>query len=193
MIKVGITGGIGSGKTTVCRLFELLGVPVYYSDLEARNITNHNPKVVQEITKVFGSQSYQNGIMNRPYISSIVFNDKEKLALLNSIVHPAVADHFQQWISLQQDKDYILKEAAILFESGAYESVDKVITVTAPQELRVKRVMKRDGFSADDILQRMKNQWDEEEKIKRSDEVIVADDVHLVIPQVITIHQKYKK
>ncbi len=193
MIKIGITGGIGSGKSTVCKLFQLLGVPVYNSDYEARLITDTHPQVVQKIKETFGEESYVDGKLNRPYISSIVFNNKEELAKLNGIVHPAVAAHFQQWLQEHSAYPYVLKEAAILFESGAYKAVDKVITVSAPRDLRIKRVVQRDGFDVEEIKKRMNNQWSEEEKIKLSDEVIIADDVQLVIPQVVDIHRRYLK
>ncbi|WP_075601782.1 dephospho-CoA kinase [Saccharicrinis aurantiacus] len=192
MLKVGITGGIGSGKTTVCRIFESLGIPVYYSDLEARNLIDKDYTIISQIKTLFGANSYADGKLNRPFISNIVFKDKQKLDQLNKVTHPAVALHFKKWYQ-QQTAPYILKEAAILFESGAYKTVDKIITVTAPIEIRVKRVIERDGISKEEILDRINNQMNDAEKIARADEVIYADDTHLVIPQILEIDKRLRK
>lgn len=189
MLKVGITGGIGSGKTTICKVFETLGVPVYYADWEAKQLLDNNSHVKEKVLTAFGKDLLnEKGCIERPKLASIVFNNKEKLAMLNSIVHPAVAEHFENWINEHQVFPYILKEAAIMFESGASKNMDKVITVVAPVDLRIYRTMKRDHVSEEQVLQRINNQMSDEEKIKRSDFVIYNDEDKMVIPQVLSIN-----
>ena len=189
MLKVGITGGIGSGKSTVCKIFELLSVPVYYADDEAKKILSNNLSVKQQIVETFGSELLNTeGIIERPKLADIVFNDEIKLKKLNSIVHPAVAKHFGEWLDKHNNSPYILKEAAILFESGAHTQVDKIISVVAPEGIRISRTIKRDNITKDLVLQRINNQISDEEKIKRSNFVIHNDEQQLVIPQIITIH-----
>lgn len=190
MLKIGITGGIGSGKTTVAKVFEQLGIPVYHADFWAKEILNTDPLVKQRITELFGSEVYgADGKADRKKIADIVFNDKEKLNELNSVIHPAVRMHGEQWLKQFADKPYILKEAAILFESGGNKDMDKVIMVSAPKEVRIERVMKRDKVTREEVEARMANQWPDEEKIKRSDFVVVNDGKLLVIPQVLQIHE----
>lgn len=194
MLKVGITGGIGSGKTLICKVFAHLGVPQYSSDTEARNIVNRNAHVKESIKTVFGKDVYdQDGNLDRKKIAGFVFNDKEKLEKLNSIVHPEVQTHFQNWLSLHKEQKYVLKEAAILIESGAYKELDFIITVVSPLELKIKRIMKRDGISREAILKVMENQMSDSEKIKLSDFVIVNDEKKLVIPQILKIHHQLTK
>jgi dephospho-CoA kinase len=193
MIKVGITGGIGSGKTTVCKLFELLGIAVYYSDDEAKKILDYDSTVKSEMLTLFGPTILNEfEQIDRKKIASIVFSDTTKLALLNSIVHPAVASHFEDW-SKKQSSQYILKEAAILFESGANKQVDKTIVVTAPLQLKLSRVMARDKTSETEVLKRMANQLPDEEKIKLSDFVIQNNEENLLIPQVLLVHDQLRK
>ena len=188
MINVGITGGIGSGKSTVCKIFETLKIPVYYADWHARILSNTHPDVVSGVTKLLGDSIYQSGKMDRKKVGEIVFNDKEKLNALNQIIHPVVAEHFEEWKEKHSDYPYILKEAAILFESGAYKQVDQIITVVAPVDLRIDRVVKRDGISREDVLSRINNQMKDEDKVKQSDYVIYCNDIDLVITQVLKIH-----
>ena len=190
MINVGITGGIGSGKSTVCKIFETLGVPVYYSDFEARKLSDSHPDIVSGVKELFGENIYIDGKMDRKSVGEVVFKDKAKLEALNQIIHPAVANHFENWKIAHQHYPYILKEAAILFESGAYKQVDKIVTVSAPKELRIKRVVRRDNLKREDVLTRINNQMDDEEKIKQSDYVIYCNDIELVIPQVVRIHEE---
>ncbi len=190
MINVGITGGIGSGKSTVCKIFETLKVPVYYSDFEARVLSDSHPEIVLGVKKMFGEDIYVEGKMDRKRVGEIVFNNRSKLEALNQIIHPVVADHFENWKNNHKHYPYILKEAAILFESGAFKQVDKIITVTAPVDLRIDRVVKRDGLSKDDVQTRINNQMDDEAKISQSDFVIYCNDIELVIPQVVEIHEK---
>ena len=190
MIKVGITGGIGSGKTMVCKVFELLGISVYYSDEESKKLLDNDIKVKDQIIKTFGNTIINEvGNIDRKKLSAAVFGDKEKLTLLNSIVHPAVANHFEGWAKMHSDDKYILKEAAILFESGANKLVDKVITVTAPHLLKIQRAIHRDNITEEQVVVRMKNQWSDEEKIKLSQFVIYNDEENLIIPQIIKVHE----
>ncbi len=189
MIKVGITGGIGSGKTIICKVFELLDAPVYYSDEEAKNLLT-DPAVYQLIVNTFGNVILnESGSIDRKKMAGIVFNDKEKLTKLNNIIHPAVAKHFEQWVKKHSASPYILKEAAILFESGANKQVDQVITVTAPSEIKIARVMQRDNISREQVEERIKHQMSDEEKIKLSQYLIVNDEKEMLIPQVLEIHQ----
>jgi dephospho-CoA kinase len=191
MIQVGITGGIGSGKTTVCKVFELLGIPVYYADDEAKHILDFNSNVKTSIVSFFGKEVLNtDGTMDRKKLASFVFNNKEKLEKLNSIVHPAVVGHFEDWVKQYSSRSYILKEAAILFESNANKSIDKVITVTAPVELKINRAMTRDKITKEQVEQRINNQMSDEEKIKRSQFVIYNDEQQLLIPQILAIHSQ---
>ncbi len=191
MLKVGITGGIGSGKTTVCKIFELLDVPTYYADTEAKKLLNFNTEIKQSVVKEFGTGILnKEGFIDRPMLASLVFNNKEKLQLLNNIIHPAVAADFENWQKTHFSKKYILKEAAILFESGAHKQVDKIISVTAPLELKISRTMKRDNISEELVKQRMENQLSDEEKIKLSDYIIHNDEQKLIIPQILEIHEQ---
>lgn len=191
MKKIGITGGIGSGKTTVARVFEQLGIPVYHADYWAKEIMNTDLLVIERLKELFGKNIYDSaGKANRKRIAEIVFADKNKLNELNSAIHPAVWLHGENWLKQHADKPYILKEAAILFESGGNKGVDKVIMVSAPLEKRIERVMKRDNVTRQEVEARMANQWDDEKKIALSDFVIVNDDKQLVIPQVQEIHRQ---
>ena len=193
MIRVGITGGIGSGKSTVCSVFELLGVPVYYADAEAKLILNENEEVKANVIAAFGVEILNTfGAIDRKKLAKISFSDKAKLELLNKIIHPAVGKHFEDWCGKHKNEKYILKEAAILFESGAFKHVEKIIAVTAPLELKRLRVMLRDGISEEEFEKRRVNQWADEEKVKRSDFVVRNDEMDLVIPQVIDIDRVLK-
>ena len=189
MKKIGITGGMGSGKTTACRVFELLGIPVYYSDEESKKILSSDKIVRVELLQLFGNDILDaDDKIDRKKLATLVFNNKLALDQLNAVLHPAVGKHFEKWLLIQQ-APYIIKEAAILFESGAYKQVEKVITVTAPLELRIKRILKRDNTSREEILQRIERQMSDEEKIERSDIVLVNDEEVLLIPQILKVHQ----
>ena len=191
MIKIGITGGIGSGKTTVCKIFELLGVPVYYADEASRELLENDKEIKNKIVAVFGEEVLDDaGGIVRKKVANLVFENEAQLQKLNAIIHPAVGFHFEDWLKQHITAPYILKEAAILFESGAYKQMDKVISISAPSELRIDRVVKRDGVSKEEVEFRIKNQLTEEERIKRSQFVIVNDEEQLLIPQVIKIHQE---
>ena len=190
MKVIGITGGIGSGKTTCCQVFEELGVPVYYADLRAKLLMVENP-LRGKIVQAFGDKAYSGTLLNRTYLSEQVFNLKEKLSVLNGLVHPAVTDDFEEWLEENKTADYVLKEAAILFETGTDEHVDITVVVIAPQELRLERVMQRDGTSKEEVQQRMNNQWTQERKIKLADHIINNDGAQLLIPQVLEFHKKF--
>lgn len=189
---IGITGGIGSGKTTAAKYFEALGFPLYNSDLRARTIQNENPEVIQQIKTLFGEESYTEDGLNRPFIASITFNDKEKLKALNQIVHPAVFNDFKNWIAAQKT-DYVIKEAAILIESGSYKDCDIIISVIANKEIRITRTIERDKISREQVEARIKNQLSDEERITYSDYVIDnSQDLAYLHQQVKNIADKIK-
>ncbi len=192
MIKVGLTGGIGSGKTTVAKVFETLGLPVYYADDKTKYLMNSNPDLKASIIQHFGNDSYKDGELDRKYLASIVFNNKEKLELLNSLTHPVTIRDAEEWMS-QQTTPYIIKEAALLFESGAAEKLDYVIGVYAPQHIRVKRVMDRDNLPVEEVMKRISRQIDEEMKMKLCNFVITNNDQQLVIPQVLELDKKFRE
>jgi dephospho-CoA kinase len=193
MLKVGITGGIGSGKTTVCKIFEVLGIPVYYADDRAKELMQSDAGLVHSITELFGEEAYLGGKLNRGYISSRVFNDKPLLAKLNALVHPAVAKDVMKWMQQHSTQPYVLEEAALLFESGSYKLFDKIITVFTPAAERIRRIKARDNLTGEQVEARMKNQMNDEEKVSRSDYVIYNDAQHRLIPQVMAIHRELVK
>ena len=191
-LRVGITGGIGSGKTTVCRIFEALGVPVYDADYWAKWLIVHDPEVRTAIVGLFGAEAYlPDGAYNRPFVAAIVFENPEKLAALNAAVHPAVERHSRAWHEQQARAGYpyTLKEAALMVESGSHRFLDALIVVTAPEEIRIRRVMERDGISEATVRARLRNQMPEAEKEALADFLIVNDGKHLLIPQVWVVHR----
>jgi dephospho-CoA kinase len=189
MLKVGLTGGIGSGKTTVAQIFEVLSIPVYYADPAARDLMNKDPELKKKIIASFGTDAYKNGELNRGYLGSIVFHDSEKLHLLNSIVHPVTIRDSENWMKNQKTA-YAIKEAALIFEAGIEKYLDYVIGVTAPESLRIRRVVERDHVPIQKVLDRVQHQMDEKEKISRCDFVIQNDGIQPILPQVLTIHEK---
>ncbi|WDF76009.1 dephospho-CoA kinase [Mucilaginibacter sp. KACC 22773] len=192
MLKIGLTGNIGSGKTTVAKVFELLGVPVFYADDEAKKVMVTDAILIDAIKQTFGVESYfADGSLNRKHIAAIVFNNPAELEKLNALVHPAVFSAFEALEAKAKDAPYIIREAAILFESGSYKTCDRSIIVTAPLDKRIARVVQRDGISLDEVKKREGRQMPEDEKKKLADDVIINDDSQLVIPQVIALHQKY--
>ncbi len=195
MKKVGITGGIGSGKTLVCRVFETLGVPVFYADTEAKKVMTTDLILMDEIKQLFGEESYDNeGRLNRHYLASIVFENEAKLVQLNKLVHPAVFRAFDQWLTeTPPGVPYVLKEAALLFESGSYLQCDFNLLVTAPEDVRISRVRKRDGFSEEQVRARMAKQWKEEEKEKLANGFIRNVEGQSIIRQVLYFHEQFKK
>jgi dephospho-CoA kinase len=191
-LRIGLTGGIGSGKSTVAKVFEVLGIPVYHADEAARRLMNEDEWLRQQIMQHFGPSAYKNNQPDRTYIASQVFNDREKLALLNSLVHPATIRDAAQWMQ-QQHTPYAIKEAAIIFESGTQDQHDYIIGVSAPASLRILRAMKRDGATRDQVLSRMSKQIQESIKMRLCDFVISNDEQQAIIPQVIALHEKLVK
>lgn len=169
--KIGLTGGIGSGKSTIAQHFKTKGIPIYIADTEARLIMQ-DAKVVAAIKNAFGTAVYENNQLVREKLASIVFNNPEKLQVLNAIVHPAVRLHFENWLQTQNEHPFIIYESAILFETGSYKDFDAIITVTAPKETRIKRVIKRDNTTAEQVSKRMEAQWTDEQRIEKSNFVI---------------------
>lgn len=188
MLKVGITGGIGSGKTIVCRVFETLGIPVFYADDAARYLMENDAALVSSIKALFGEDIYNNGKPDREKIAAIVFADKEKLNQLNALVHPATIRYARQWMDSAK-APYTIKEAAIFFESGSDKDMDVMVGVYAPLELRLKRAMERGKATKEQVLARMAQQMDEDKKMKRCDYVITNDETQSIIAQVLTLHQ----
>jgi len=188
---IGITGGIGSGKTTVCGIFAELGVPIYYADDRAKAVMVEDAELMASIIEAFGKEAYTDGKLNRPFLGQQVFTSEERLAKLNSLVHPAVARDFMKWVAAHSQAPYIIKEAAILFESGAYKAVQETVLVTAPEQMRIQRVMQRDAVSESEVRQRMANQWIEGRKEEMADHIIVNDGHQLLIPQVLELHRKF--
>jgi dephospho-CoA kinase len=190
MLKVGITGGIGSGKTYVCKLFAEKGVPVYNADLRARFIMNHDVSVKEQIVQLFGEHAYRNEELNRTFIAEQVFKDKAKLEQLNAIVHPAVGKDYEVWLSEHQHEPYTLKEAAIMIETRGYKLLDYLILVTAPKEIRINRIKERDSLTQEDIIARMDKQMDDAEKIKFADFVIENNGDDSLADKVNTLHEQ---
>ncbi|MXV52500.1 dephospho-CoA kinase [Pedobacter sp. HMF7647] len=190
MKKIGITGGIGSGKTTVCKFFEILGIPVFYADTAAKQVMDSDLLLKSGLIDAFGKDVFNHDGLNRKHLANIVFNDKGKLQLLNSLVHPAVFRSFDAWVA-GQNAPYVLKEAALLFESGSYKACDETILVKAPLELKLKRVIKRDSISAEEVKARMDRQMSDQEKAKLSGHLIINDELNLVIPQVLSLHHYF--
>lgn len=193
MLKVGITGGIGSGKSTVCRLFEKFGVPVYYADDRAKWLMNHYEDLKQKLKESFGAATYkEDGLLDRAYLAGIVFKDRAKLDVLNSIVHPVVFEDGEQWQAEQEALGavYSLKEAALLFETGSYQHLDRIIVVTAPEETRIKRVMERDSSTEEEVRARISKQMAQEEKEKRANYVITNIAWETLNIQISEVHEQ---
>ncbi|SMD35937.1 dephospho-CoA kinase [Reichenbachiella faecimaris] len=188
MKTVGITGGIGSGKSTACEVFKILGIPVYQADERAKHLMQHDPDLKLDIVKTFGEESYKNGELNRPYLAQTIFSDIKKTTKMNALVHPAVGKDFQSWLK-SQDAPYVLKEAALMIESGSYKKLDLLINVFAPVDIRIQRVQKRDPQrSLDEIKGIINKQADEKKRGELSDLIINNDGTELLIPQILTIH-----
>jgi dephospho-CoA kinase len=192
MMIVGLTGGIGSGKSTVGSMFQKWGVPIYNSDVEAKNLMGRSKKIKSDIEALLGKESYLDGKLNREYIAKVVFKDKELLQGLNNIVHPAVRRHFRGWCK-RQHTPYVIQEAAIIFENGTYGFYDKIILVTAPKNIRIQRVVARDGIEPEAVLERINNQWPDSEKVKLSDFVIENIGLEDTLREVGRIHHKLLK
>lgn len=196
MLRIGLTGGIGSGKSTVAQVFETLGIPVYYADTSAKRLMNENLELRSEIIHHFGDEVYKEGKLNRAYLASLVFGSPEKTAVLNSIVHPYTIRDAEEWmkdpLGSGQLPPYAIKEAALIFESGSEKNLDHVIGVSAPYKLRLKRAMLRDNISEEEVQKRMSRQMNEEDKISRCDFVINNDEQQMIIPQVLELDVKLR-
>jgi dephospho-CoA kinase len=192
-LQIGITGGIGSGKSLIARLFSTLGVPVYDADTRARRLMNYHQPLKKEIQLLFGPESYlPDGLLNRPYMAAQVFNDHEKMTRVNALVHPKVGEDYAQWVLAHPMAAYVLKEAALLFESNSYRMLDYTISVVAPIELRIRRVRQRDPHRTEqEVLAIIGKQMREEERQQRADFLLYNDDSQLVIPQVLALHQQF--
>jgi dephospho-CoA kinase len=190
MLTIGITGGIGSGKSVVSKIFESLGVPVFDADFVTKKIMNEDAALKEQIQNAFGKEAYENGVLNRKYLANIVFNNEHQLATLNALVHPASIQAAIDW-ARKQTTPYVIKEAALLFEAGSSLGLDFIIGVQAPQALRIQRVIHRDGITREEVLARMDKQIDEQIKMKLCDFVIINDEQQLVLPQVIQLHQHF--
>jgi dephospho-CoA kinase len=192
MWTVGLTGNIGSGKTTVSKIFEVLGVPVFYADEAAKSVMVNDDQLISELKSEFGEASYfADGSLNRKHIAGIVFDNDAALARLNAIVHPATFRAFDSWVAGIKDAPYVVKEAALLFESDSYKYCDQTIMVQAPLEMRIKRVMQRDNLSREEIEKREAHQFTEEKKAQLANHIIRNDDSELVIPQVLKLHEVF--
>jgi dephospho-CoA kinase len=190
ILKVGLTGGIGSGKTIVASIFKVLGIPVFDADTEAKEIMNTDELLMEQIKKEFGKESYKEGQLDRKFIAEKIFKDRYQLEKLNSIVHPATINAATKWIK-NQTSPYIIKEAALMFEAGSATNLDYVIGVTAPKTLRLKRVMDRSNMSREEVLERMDRQIDDVIKMRLCDFVIVNDEQQMLLPQVIQLHEQF--
>ena len=189
---VGLTGGIGSGKSTILKCFKSFGIPVYIADDEAKKLMNRSKVIQRKLIKLFGEKAYADGVLNRPYLASQIFNDKTLLSKMNAVVHPKVALHFKRWLK-KQNAEYVIKEVAIIFENNLQDQYDYIITVVADEDLRMQRVMKRDNVSQEKVKAIIKNQWSDAEKIAKSDFVIVNDDLNVAKKQALDIHNKLLK
>ena len=192
-MQIGITGGIGSGKSLVCRIFKCLGIPVYDADSRAKNVMTTDGILISQIKKEFGELSYRSdGSLNRGFLSEEVFPTPSRLKVLNELVHPRVAEDYEKWINKHLHFTYVTKEAALLYESDSYRSLDWVIVISAPEDMRIERVMKRDkGRTVDQIKEIIVQQWPEEKKIRMANSVIMNDNSQLIIPQVIELHKVF--
>ncbi|GHT61498.1 dephospho-CoA kinase [Bacteroidia bacterium] len=184
MKTIGLTGGIGSGKSTVSRLLEIMNIPVYVADTESKKLVNTSPHIREQLIAVFGSQLYRNGELDKAMLASLIFGNKENLQYANSVIHPAVFDDFRHWAGQYMQSPFAVIESAILFDSGFNKTVDVTVTVSAPLEVRIRRVEQRDNVSRESIEARISSQLPEEERNRLSDYVILNDEVHALLPQV---------
>ena len=192
-LKVGITGGIGSGKSTICRIFKILGVPVFEADLVAKQLLLTNIEIRNELIRLFGEGVYlEDGAVNRKKLAEIIFNDDVQLAKMNALVHPVVKNEFHEWVK-QQNSSYVIHEAAILFESGFYKLMDFTILVSAPEEERIWRIVKRDDVSEKQVKERLAKQWTDAEKRKLADYEIKNDNENPVLPEIIQIDKRLRE
>lgn len=191
-LKLGVTGGIGSGKTTVCKVFAVLGIPVFSADTEAKRIQDSDRDLQIKINSLAGKDLFASGKLDRTEMAKLIFRDSDLLAKVNSIVHPAVFEYFREWLK-KQDSPYAVMEAAILFESGAYRMMDRIVTVVTPMEERIERLVKGNKLTREQVTERIKNQIDDESRIKRSDYVIFNSENDIIIPAILGIHSEMLK
>lgn len=191
-LKLGVTGGIGSGKSTVCKVFGVLGIPVFLADDEAKRIQDNDRDIQIKINSIVGKDLFSSGKLNRPELAKIIFNNKELLEKVNSLIHPAVFRSFGEWVN-KQDSPYSIMEAAILFESGAFRLMDRIVTVVTPLEERIERLVSGNRLSREQIMERIKNQIDDESRVKQSDFVISNSENDMIIPAIIGIHEEMLK
>ncbi|NEM96270.1 dephospho-CoA kinase [Pontibacter burrus] len=193
MLKIGITGGIGVGKSIVCRLFAILGIPVYDADTRAKWVMHNDQALKEELTEAFGPEAYtEAGELNRTYLAKTAFHNPQKLELLNSLVHPHVGNDFTNWVEANQSAPYVLKEAALMFESESWRQMDEIIVVSAPLDVRIKRILQRDPHrTQEDVEAIIAKQLDEDEKMVRAQHIIYNDDKQLLIPQVLKLHEQF--
>ena len=192
MLKIGITGNIGSGKSTVARVFETLGVKVFYADVEAKKVMTADKELMEGIKKTFGNDAYlPNGQLNRKYIANIVFKNEEELKKLNALVHPATFRAFDEWVATFANEAYVIKEAAVLFESGSYKLCDKTLLISAPLDTRLRRVMDRDHITRAEVEAREARQFTEEKKKELADYILTNDDSQLLIPQILALNAHF--
>ncbi|MBL3654584.1 dephospho-CoA kinase [Fulvivirga sediminis] len=190
-LQVGVTGGIGSGKSLVCKIFQALGAPVYNADQRGKWLTDNDPEIIHEVTVLFGAKAYKDNHLDRPYIANIVFNNPEKLNQLNHIIHPKVGRDYSTWLK-EQTYVYVIKEAAIMFESGSHKMLDKIINVYASEEMRIKRVMQRDKFRTEkEIKAIIEKQMPEPERHDRSDYIVNNDESEMLLPQLLDLHSAF--
>ena len=190
-LRIGITGGMGAGKSTVCKVFSQIGISIYDADSRAKWLMNNNPELKEAVRTSFGWDSYtRKDDLNRDYLAKVVFNNEEKLKVLNGIVHPAVMKDFELWTQEHKDEPYSLKEAALLFESNSYKILHKVIVINSPIETRIERVVKRDHVKREDVLKRIENQSTDRERMEKADWIIYNDGVHSLIKQAMKIHHE---
>jgi dephospho-CoA kinase len=188
-MKLGVTGGIGSGKTSVCKVFNVLGIPVFSADYEARKIMDSDEEIIEKVKTISGKNVYSSGYLNRVELAQLIFNNEKLLGEINAVVHPVVLEKFIAW-EISATSPYVIMEAAILFESGASELVDRVVSVVAPVEERIERVIRRNSLTREQVLDRIKNQMEDEERIRLSDYVIYNSEHEMVIPAIIHIHEE---
>lgn len=191
-LKIGLTGGIGSGKSTICRIFESLNVPTYNSDVKAKELIHTHPTLIELYKSYFGDDVFDAGYLDTKRVSKILFKQPEVLRAIQKVVHPIVRSDFSVWAH-QQKSPFVINEAAVLFEGGSYVDLDLMITVVAPVEVRLSRVMKRSGLTESEVRARMNNQWSDKKKIVLSEFVIYADDRQLVTPQVLNVYNELMK
>lgn len=189
MIIVGLTGGIGSGKTTVANMFIELGIPIYIADVEAKKLMNSSKVIKRELIQLFGTNTYSDGKINKAFLADKIFNDKDLLVEMNAVIHPKVKTHFKKWIKIQRSL-YVIYEAAILFENGGYKECDYIITVTAPETVRIQRIIQRDNATKQSVKAIMDNQWNDAKKVRLSHFVIENKELSQTAKQVKNIHQK---